>query len=266
MFRGFFSLAGAKTSGTGDFGGFFLAMRQSLLDWGCGAWRRGFDATNGCDACGRSRGNGVGRCARRLGVLGLSGSAGRLGRGPGTCAFRRDEGASRGGAAWRGRADPALQGRNAVGGRAGPRDTDRRSARRARRTRADRGCSAAGAGSTIRRGDPAIIRNGAAARTAKRRCAGGATGTRRREDNGGACGTQSRCAVARGGRSAATAREHPGITARGRAASHHTASRHYAGRAGEIRRAIKNGRRTAGACDCSGVATCKSRTTAAREG
>ena len=244
MFRGFFSLAGAKTSGTGDFGGFFLAMRQSLLDWGCGAWRRGFDATNGCDACGRSRGNGVGRCARRLGVLGLSGSAGRLGRGPGTCAFRRDEGASRG-AAWCGHADPALQGRNAVGGRPGPRDTDSRSACRAGRTRADRGCSAAGADSTIRRGNPAIIRNGT-------------------------CGTQSGCAVARGDRRAATAGDHPAFTARGRAASRHaasrrTTSRRHVGRAGQARRASKNGRRTAGACDCSGVATCKSRTAAARE-
>jgi hypothetical protein len=245
MFRGFFTLAGAKKVVESAILAIFSCNKAIAARLGCGAWRRGFDATNGCYACGRSRGNGVGRCARRLGVLGLSGSAGRLGRGPGTCALRRDDGASRGGAAWRGRADPPLQGRNAVGRRTGPRGTDRRGARRAGRTRADRGCSAAGAGRTTRRGNAAIIRNGT-------------------------CGTQSGCAVARGDRRAATAGDHPAFTARGRAASRHAASRHtasrrHAGRAGEIRRAGKNGRRTAGACDCTGVAARKSRTAAARE-
>ena len=94
--------------------------------------------------------------------------------------------------------------------------------------------------STIRRGNPAIIRNGT-------------------------CGTQYGCAVARGDRRAATAGDHPAFTARGRAASRRTTSRRHVGRAGQARRASKNGRRTAGACDCSGVATCKSRTAAARE-
>ena len=161
MFRAFSLPPGPKTSWNWRLRAIFSCNEAIAARLGCGAWRRGFDATNGCDACGRSRGNGVGRCARRLGVLGLSGSAGRLGRGPRTCAFRSDEGASRGGAAWCGRADPALQGRNAVGGRAGPRGSDSRSACRACRTRADRGCSAAGADSTI--GNAAIVRNGAAA-------------------------------------------------------------------------------------------------------
>jgi len=250
-------------------GSFFLAMRQSLLNWRCGAWQRGFDATNGCCACSRSRGNGVGRCARRLGVLGLSGATRRLGRGP--CAFRRDEGAApRGGAAFQklGHADPALQCRHAISGRAGTRDTESRSACRAGRTRADSDCSAAGADIAARRGNAAIIRNCAAARKAERLSgAGCAACARGREDNprGGARGTQAPCTAARGDGGLATAGERPGITGAGRAASCHAAIRPHAGRSGKARRAVKNCRRTASACDCPGVTTRQSRTAAAGE-
>ena len=60
-FAAFSARPGRKRRGTRDFGQFFLAMRRSLLDWGCGAWRRGFDGTYGRCVCRRSRGNGIGR-------------------------------------------------------------------------------------------------------------------------------------------------------------------------------------------------------------